>query len=157
MSSANPFSGNRNERDSKRRRSTWRAPSKKHSPAPAQSGGKKFVLRKLKTSNIAGQGAGAHLSARRPEPSDGASGSQTQDGEAHRGRRERPRSRATNKSASRRNFPNINLNCLNQTTIKDYDIHCMLGQGAFGTVQRAVHRDTGRRVAIKQYEKSKLY
>jgi serine/threonine protein kinase len=50
----------------------------------------------------------------------------------------------------------LNLNCLNRTTIKDYDIVCMIGQGAFGIVQRATKKDTGEKVAIKQYERSKL-
>ena len=36
-------------------------------------------------------------------------------------------------ATSRRGY-NINLNCINATTIKDYDIQCLIGQGAFGVV-----------------------
>ena len=51
---------------------------------------------------------------------------------------------------------NLNLNCLNQTTIRDYDIQCLIGQGAFGVVQRATTKANGQKVAIKQYDRSKL-
>jgi len=80
-----------------------------------------------------------------------------------RGRRKPPRSelggRPNNqkaaRSSSRRNM-NLNLNCLNQTTIRDYDIQCLIGQGAFGVVQRATTKANGQKVAIKQYDRSKL-
>ena len=53
----------------------------------------------------------------------------------------------SSKSQTRKH--NLNLNCLNRTTIKDYDVVCMIGQGAFGIVQRATKKDTGEKVAIK--------
>jgi len=69
------------------------------------------------------------------------------------------------RSASWRNFiDEIDLNCPNNTTMKDYDIQVLIGQGAFGTVKRATMkkatRQSGnfhRNVAIKQYDKFKLY
>lgn len=42
------------------------------------------------------------------------------------------------------------------TTLKDYEILVLIGQGAFGVVQRAHKKDTKQKVAIKQYDKSKL-
>ena len=45
---------------------------------------------------------------------------------------------------------------MNLTQIKDYEIQCMLGQGAFGIVQRAVKKDNNVSVAIKQYDRAKL-
>ena len=33
----------------------------------------------------------------------------------------------------------------------------MLGQGSFGIVQRAAHKESGIEVAIKQYDRFKLY
>ena len=45
---------------------------------------------------------------------------------------------------------------MNKTSIKDYDIICLIGTGAFGQVHRAVKRDTKQKVAIKQYDTSKL-
>ena len=50
----------------------------------------------------------------------------------------------------------VNLNCPNLTTLKDYDIQVLIGQGAFGIVQRGVKKETNIKVALKQYEKSKL-
>ncbi len=58
----------------------------------------------------------------------------------------------------------IDLNCPNHTTLKDYDIQVLIGQGAFGTVKRATMKKATRKsgnfhrnVAIKQYDKFKLY
>ena len=44
----------------------------------------------------------------------------------------------------------------NNSNYKDYDIQVLIGQGGFGSVQRAVHRHTGSEVAIKIYEKNRL-
>ena len=53
----------------------------------------------------------------------------------------------------------VDLQCLNRTDIKDYEINVLIGQGAFGVVKRATYREDGKiiKVALKQYEKSKLY
>ena len=49
------------------------------------------------------------------------------------------------------------LTCPNLTTLKDYDIQVLIGQGSFGTVQRATKKGTKTKVAIKQYDKNKLF
>lgn len=53
----------------------------------------------------------------------------------------------------------VDLQCLNRTDIKDYEINVLIGQGAFGVVKRATYRDEGKavKVALKQYDKNKLY
>ena len=63
---------------------------------------------------------------------------------------------AKNRSASWRNFTSIQLNCPNKTKLKDYDIQVLIGQGAFGVVQRATLKGSHKKVAIKQYDKAKL-
>ena len=50
----------------------------------------------------------------------------------------------------------VSLNCPNLTTLKDYDIQVLIGQGAFGSVQRGVIKGTHQKVAIKQYDRNKL-
>lgn len=45
---------------------------------------------------------------------------------------------------------------LNITSIKEYRMGKMLGQGAYAIVREAVHVETGFRVAIKSYDKYKL-
>ncbi|CDW77080.1 protein kinase domain containing protein [Stylonychia lemnae] len=45
---------------------------------------------------------------------------------------------------------------LNNTNHKDYEVQVLVGQGAFGSVQRAIHRTSRSVVAIKSYEKNKL-
>ena len=42
------------------------------------------------------------------------------------------------------------------TTIYDYIIGKQVGQGAYATVRLAIHKRTGKKVAIKIYEKSRL-
>ena len=53
------------------------------------------------------------------------------------------------RSASHRNMCTIALNCPNLTTLKDYDIQVLIGQGAFGSVQRGTIKGTHNKVAIK--------
>ena len=45
---------------------------------------------------------------------------------------------------------------MNLTSIDDYKLDKMLGQGAFAMVREAYHLETGYRVAIKIYDKYKL-
>ncbi len=42
------------------------------------------------------------------------------------------------------------------TKISDYTIGAQIGQGAYATVKQAVEKSTGRKVAVKVYEKSRL-
>lgn len=49
------------------------------------------------------------------------------------------------------------MNCPNKTTLKDYDIQVLIGQGAFGSVKRATMKGNNFKVALKQYDKSKLF
>jgi hypothetical protein len=34
------------------------------------------------------------------------------------------------------------INCPNRTTLKDYEVQVLIGQGAFGTVKRAIIKNT---------------
>ena len=45
---------------------------------------------------------------------------------------------------------------MNLTSIKEYRMGKMLGQGAYAIVREALHVETGFRVAIKSYDKYKL-
>lgn len=40
--------------------------------------------------------------------------------------------------------------------VSDFQISLKIGQGAFASVQRAVHKKTGHAVALKVYEKKNL-
>lgn len=42
------------------------------------------------------------------------------------------------------------------TKITDYTIGCQIGQGAYAVVKSGIHKSTGRKVAIKIYEKYKI-
>jgi serine/threonine protein kinase len=48
------------------------------------------------------------------------------------------------------------IDCTNYSTLKDYDFNVLIGQGAYAQVKRATHKESKEKVAIKQYEKSKL-
>ena len=61
-----------------------------------------------------------------------------------------------NRSASWRNYTPVSLNCPNLTNLKDYQISVLIGQGAFGVVKRGTRKSDNQKVAIKQYDKSKL-
>lgn len=64
---------------------------------------------------------------------------------------------AVNRSASwKTRHKHVSLKCPNLTTLKDYDVQVMIGQGAYGVVQRAVTKKSRQSVAIKQYDKGKL-
>ena len=41
----------------------------------------------------------------------------------------------------------------NYTNINDYEFLRHLGSGAYGMVQEVIHRPTGMKLALKQYEK----
>ena len=43
-----------------------------------------------------------------------------------------------------------------KSNVKDYEIQVLVGQGAFGSVQRAIHKTSRSHVAIKTYEKQRL-
>ena len=45
---------------------------------------------------------------------------------------------------------------MNITNLTDYEPRVLLGQGAFGTVTRALSKISNREVALKSYDKSKL-
>ena len=45
---------------------------------------------------------------------------------------------------------------LNYTSVEEYKLGKMLGQGAFAMVREAYHVDTGYKVAVKIYDKYKL-
>lgn len=38
----------------------------------------------------------------------------------------------------------------------DYELGCVLGCGAFGKVRKAIHKETGKKVAIKFLMKKKI-
>lgn len=50
------------------------------------------------------------------------------------------------------------INCPNHSALKDYEVQVLIGQGAFGSVKRAIIKNTDpeKQVALKQYDKSKL-
>ena len=48
------------------------------------------------------------------------------------------------------------LSLPNKTSLRDYQLQVLIGQGAFSVVRRATVKDTGHQVAIKQYDKGKL-
>lgn len=77
-------------------------------------------------------------------------------GVSHNSNFRRQSSNGTKSAHSWRNFTPISLNCPNSTTLNDYKISILIGQGAFGVVKRAQLRGSNLKVAIKQYDKSKL-
>lgn len=48
-------------------------------------------------------------------------------------------------------------NSINYTTINQYQVGASLGQGNYAQVKAAVHKETGFVVAIKIYDKFKIY
>ena len=54
------------------------------------------------------------------------------------------------------NYGGALANIQSSTTIHDYIIGKQIGQGAYATVRLAMHKPSGKKVAIKIYEKSRL-